>query len=51
MEHEQFTYPEALRWLAKRYNIAIEEDQAQSAEQLAQAKEKENQFTLTAFAA
>ncbi|MGV4461478.1 DNA primase [Ornithobacterium rhinotracheale] len=51
MEHEQFTYPEALRWLAKRYNIAIEEDQAQSEEQLIQAKEKENQFTLTAFAA
>ena len=26
MEVEQFTYPEALRWLAKRYNIEIEED-------------------------
>ncbi|MRI63131.1 DNA primase [Ornithobacterium rhinotracheale] len=51
MEHEQFTYPEALRWLAKRYNITIEEDQEQSEEQLAQVKEKENQFTLTAFAA
>src|SRR5690606_22298328 len=25
MEHEQFTYPEALRWLAKKYNIEIED--------------------------
>ena len=23
MEHEQITYPEALRWLAKKYNIEI----------------------------
>ena len=25
MEHEQMTYPEALRWLAKKYNIEIHE--------------------------
>ena len=25
MEHEQMTYPEALRWLAKKYNIEIKE--------------------------
>ena len=25
MKHEQITYPEALRWLAKKYNIEIEE--------------------------
>ncbi|MCI7763638.1 MAG: CHC2 zinc finger domain-containing protein, partial [Bacteroidales bacterium] len=25
MEHEQMTYPEALRWLAKRYHIEIKE--------------------------
>ncbi len=25
MEHEQMTYPEALRWLAKKYNIQIAE--------------------------
>lgn len=25
MEHEHYTYPEALRWLAKKYNIEIEE--------------------------
>jgi DNA primase len=26
MEHEHFTYPEALLFLAKRYGIAVEED-------------------------
>ena len=25
MEHEHFTYPEAIRYLARKYNIAIEE--------------------------
>ena len=25
MKHEQITYPEALRWLAKKYNIEIQE--------------------------
>lgn len=50
MEHEQFTYPEALRWLAKRYNIEVEEDRERSDEQIAEAKERENQFTLTEFA-
>lgn len=25
MEHEQISYPEALRWLAKKYNIEVEE--------------------------
>lgn len=28
MEHESCSYPEALRYLAQKYNIAIEEDQA-----------------------
>ncbi|MDO5656438.1 MAG: DNA primase [Flavobacteriaceae bacterium] len=50
MEHEQFTYPEALRWLAKRYSIEIEEDRERSDEQIAEARERENQFTLTEFA-
>lgn len=27
MEHEHFSYPEALRWLAQRYNIEIEDEQ------------------------
>ncbi len=50
MEHEQFTYPEALRWLAKRYNIEIEEDKERTEEQLAEAKSRENLYTLTEFA-
>ena len=51
MEHEQFTYPEALTWLAKRYNIEIEEDRERTEEEVAQFKEKENQYVLTTFAA
>ena len=35
MEHEHFTYPEALRYLAKKYNIKIEEKE-QTAEELMQ---------------
>lgn len=50
MEHEQFTYPEALKWLAKRYGIEVEEDRERSEEQIAEAKARENQFTLTEFA-
>ncbi|MXV37554.1 DNA primase [Flavobacteriaceae bacterium Ap0902] len=50
MEHEQFTYPEALRWLAKRYNIEIEEDFERTDEQIAEAKVRENQYTITEFA-
>ncbi|MDO5510266.1 MAG: DNA primase [Weeksellaceae bacterium] len=50
MEHEQFSYPEALRWLANRYNIAIEEDREQTPEEIVEARAKENQFTLTKFA-
>lgn len=37
MEHEQMTYPEALRWLANRYHIEIQEG-----EQSAQEREAEN---------
>lgn len=50
MEHEQFSYPEALKWLAKRYNIEIEEDFERTDEQVAEAKERENQYTITEFA-
>jgi len=27
MEHEKLTYPDALRWLAKKYSIEIEEEE------------------------
>lgn len=49
MEHEHYTYPEALRWLAKRYNIELEETE-QSPEQLEAQNEKEAVFVLSAFA-
>ena len=42
MEVEQFTYPEALRWLAKRYNIEIEEDGEYNFEQQQEEKERES---------
>ena len=40
MEHEQITYPEALRWLAKKYNIEIEERE-QSDEERREQSERE----------
>jgi DNA primase len=50
MEHEQFTYPEALRYLAKKYNIEIEEKE-QTPEEIKQLNEKESLFHVTDFAA
>ena len=49
MEHEHFTYPEALRYLAKKYNIEVEETQ-QTNEQLEQANEKESMYLVSEFA-
>jgi len=49
MEHEHFSYPEALRYLAKKYNIELDEEQP-SAEQLNALDEKESLFNITAFA-
>lgn len=49
MEHEHLTFPEALRWLATKYNITIEEE-APSAEQAEQDSLRENLFTVTGFA-
>jgi len=50
MEHEQFTYPEAIRYLAKRYNIEIEETERTDAEKEI-AQEKESLFIISEFAA
>ena len=36
MEHEQMTYPEALRWLAKKYNIEIQERELSAEEKAEQ---------------
>lgn len=49
MEHEHYSYPEAIRWLAKKYNIEIEETQ-QSDEQKEQMNERESMFLVSKFA-
>lgn len=49
MEHEHFTYPEAIRYLAKKYNIELEET-VQTDEDLASANEKESMYLVSEFA-
>ena len=49
MEHEHFTYPEAIKYLAKKYNIEIEET-VQTNEELAVANEKESMYLVSEFA-
>lgn len=49
MEHEHFTYPEAIKYLAKKYNIEIEETE-QSNEEVALANEKESMYLVSEFA-
>lgn len=49
MEHEHYSYPEAIRYLAKKYNIDIEETE-QTDEQKQQADERESMFLVSEFA-
>jgi len=49
MEHEHYTYPEALKFLAKKYNVEIEEEE-QTPEQIKELNEKESLFAVSAFA-
>ncbi|MEO8516669.1 MAG: DNA primase, partial [Flavobacterium sp.] len=49
MEHEHFSYPEAIRYLAKKYNIEIEETE-QSQEEKEEASEKESMYLVSEFA-
>src|SRR5690606_26326077 len=49
MEHEHFTYPEAIRYLAKKYNIEIEETE-QTNEEKEQMNEKESMFLVSEYA-
>jgi DNA primase len=49
MEHEQITYPEALRWLARKYNIEIVEKELTDEERLAQS-ERESMFIVNEWA-
>ena len=50
MEHEQLTYPEALRWLAKKYHIEVEEREL-TPEEKQQANERESIFIVNEWAA
>lgn len=50
MEQEHLTYPEALRYLAKKYNIEIEEDEAESPEERIALNERQNLEVVTKFA-
>jgi len=49
MEHEHFTYPEAIKYLAKKYNIEIEETE-QTDEQKEEANERESLYLVNEFA-
>jgi DNA primase len=50
MEHEHFSYVEALRWLANKYQIAIKEDREQTAEEIAEISIRENLSVINEFA-
>ena len=49
MEHEHYSYPEAIRYLANKYNIEVEETE-QSDEQKEQANERESMYLVSEFA-
>lgn len=49
MEHEQITYPEALRWLAQKYNIEVVEKEMTNEEREAQS-ERESMFIVNEWA-
>jgi DNA primase len=49
MEHEHFTYPEAIRYLAKKYGIEIEETE-QTDEQKELANERESLYLVSEYA-
>ncbi|GAB1419028.1 DNA primase [Bacteroidales bacterium] len=49
IEHEHISYPEALRYLARKYQIEIEEHE-QTPEELAAINERERMFNLNTFA-
>jgi len=49
MEHEHLSYPEALKYLAKKYNIEIEEKEL-SAEEIEQKNQRESLLVVTEYA-
>ena len=50
MDHDQMSYPEALRYLARKYQIQIEEDEI-SPEQQQQQQQKESLYIVCNYAA
>jgi len=49
MEHEHFTYPEAIKYLARKYNIEIEET-VQTDQQKQAADERESMYLVSEYA-
>ncbi len=49
MEHEQMTWPEALKWLARRYGIEVKERELTAEEKMAET-ERESLFILNEWA-
>lgn len=49
MEHEHFTYPEAIKYLAKKYNIEVEETEQSDAQKEA-ATARESMYLVSDFA-
>lgn len=49
MEHEHYTYPEAIRYLARKYSIEIEEKE-QTPEEIMAQNERERMFNINTFA-
>ena len=50
MKHEHYTFPQAVKWLAQKYNIEIEEEE-QTPEQVQAENDRESLFSITEFAA
>src|SRR5690554_7001923 len=50
MELEQFSYPEALRWLAERYNIQLPEAKPLSPEEQQELTERESLQIINTYA-
>ena len=50
MEHEQMTYPEALKWLANKYHIEVHEREL-TTEEKQQENERESMFLVNEWAA
>ena len=50
MEKEHYSYPEALKWLANKYNIILPEEKEPTAEELASITERESLHIINEFA-